>query len=232
MTDYKENQAHTPQLPNSILIIDDHPLFRIGITFLLGQLEESVTVIESSCYDEAIQHADIDSVDLILLDLKTSGISGLSAMEKLIKQYQVPVVIISGENDHTTILKLIEHGACGFIPKAVSPDVLIAALRLVLAGGIYVPPEALRSYNGRVLEVEDQSSDESERVFAKLSDRQREVLRLAINGKPNKVIARELAISEGTVKSHLSLAYKALNVKNRTEAILTLANLGREGYSL
>lgn len=217
-------------LPNTILIIDDHPLFRIGIHFLLDQLEESLTVFESSSYEEAIQLADTHSLDLILLDLKMPGISGLPAMEKLINRYQVPVVVISGGGDPTTILKLIECGACGFIPKAVSPDVLVAALRLVLAGGIYIPPEAIQGCRGDF--VQKQHTDSFEFMAAKLSERQREALRLAINGKANKVIAKELAISEGTVKSHLSLAYKTLGVKNRTEAILALAHLGQNGYSL
>jgi len=230
MPDYKNSLEQYHSSPNTILIIDDHPLFRIGIHFLLEQLEDSLTVIESSSYEDAVQHADMHSVDLILLDLKMPGVSGFSAMEKLINQYQVPVVIISGGGDPTTILKLIECGACGFIPKAISPDVLVAALRLVLAGGIYIPPEALRPCTDSL--IKEQRDNDFELMFTKLSERQRGVLRLAITGKANKVIAKELTISEGTVKSHLSLAYKTLGVKNRTEAILTLAHIGQEGYSL
>lgn len=215
-------------LPCSVLIIDDHPLFRVGIHFLLGQLEESLTIYESNNYEEAVELADQHSLDLILLDLNMPGMSGVSAMEMLINKYHVPVIVISGNDEPATIMKSIECGACGFIPKSSSPDVLIAALRLVLVGGVYIPPEAIQGHIGS--SVVEHKIDSFESMVVQLSERQREVLLLAINGKANKVIARELKISEGTVKSHLSLAYKTFGVKNRTEAIITLAHLGQEGY--
>lgn len=98
-----------------------------------------------------------------------------------------------------------------------------------MAGGIYIPPEALQGSTNNLIQEQRPNSFES--MATKLSVRQNEVLRLAISGKANKVIARELSLSEGTVKSHLSLAYKTLGVKNRTEVILTLAQLGQKGYS-
>ncbi len=209
-----------PEAPINLLIIDDHPLFRRGMRMILERLGKSTIIFESSSYSEAVCLADHQALDLILLDLKMPGVSGLAALEKLVSRYEIPIVIISGEGEPGTILKSFEYSASGFIPKETSPEVLLAALKLVLAGGAYIPPESL-SNNLRPFASNQQGPDfESKAV--KLSVRQREVLQLAINGTANKVIAKKLAISEGTVKCHLSLAYKALGVKNRTEAILSL----------
>jgi DNA-binding NarL/FixJ family response regulator len=141
----------------------------------------------------------------------------------------VPVIVLSGTEDPSVMRTAIERGVRGFIPKAYSSGVMISAVRLVLAGGVYVPPmmrsavppgvvagvptaEAVRHPSGGMPML-----DHLRNV---LTDRQVEVLQLLSQGKPNKLIGRSLGISEGTVKIHLAAIFRALNVRNRTEAVV------------
>jgi DNA-binding NarL/FixJ family response regulator len=117
----------------------------------------------------------------------------------------------------------IELGAMGFIPKSSSPEVLMQALRLILAGGVYLPPAVL---DGRLAEPLPAKPQAGPAKLPGITERQMDVLRCVIQGKPNKVIARELDISEGTVKAHLSAVMQALGVHNRTEAVYAAAKLG------
>jgi DNA-binding NarL/FixJ family response regulator len=125
---------------------------------------------------------------------------------------------------------LLSIGVQGFIPKAYSPDVMLSAVRLVLSGGVYVPPMMLDE-SGEVAQsppaVSPQSDAASleERLRQLLTDRQIDVLWLLSQGKPNKVIARDLGISEGTVKIHLAAIFRALNVRNRVEAVVASRRL-------
>ncbi|WP_423458283.1 LuxR C-terminal-related transcriptional regulator [Ottowia sp. VDI28] len=107
---------------------------------------------------------------------------------------------------------VLEMGAAGFLPKTASPEIMMGALRIVLSGGVYVPAQAIASG--------------SEMVLDRLTERQRAVLRLALKGMPNKLIGRELGLSEGTVKSHLSAAFRTMDVRNRTEALYAIAKSG------
>ena len=203
-----------------ILLIDDHGLFRQGLMYLLEDLDESLEFTEAGDCEEALAVLDKGPVDLVLLDFNMPGSSGLDALSRILAAAPgTPVSVLSGESDPALIRSTIDAGASGFVPKASNTDILVPALKLILAGGVYLPPTAL-------LDLGQPKSVPSEEVAELLSERQKAVLLRAIQGQPNKVIAVELGIAEGTVKTHLSSAFRVLGVHNRTEAVFAAARLG------
>jgi DNA-binding NarL/FixJ family response regulator len=211
-----------------ILLIDDHALFREGLKFLLRSLDAALEVDEAGNCAKALEHAARRSYDLVLLDLKMPGVEGLDALAALREAIPgVPLVVISGEDNPGVVRAAIERGAMGFIPKSSTPEVLVQALRLVLAHGVYLPPTVLDA--GAVTTAAAAAVPQGAAGQATplgLTARQVDVLRCVIQGKPNKIIARELDISEGTVKAHLSSVLRAFGVRNRTEAVYAAAKLG------
>ncbi|MEH6588732.1 MAG: response regulator transcription factor [Halioglobus sp.] len=208
------------------MLVDDHAMFRQGLKFLLSDLDQSLHFSEAGSCDQAISIYQETPVDLILLDLNMPGSDGLGALHQITTIAQgVPTVVLSGENDPGIIRAAIERGASGFVPKASSSEILVAALRLILAGGVYLPPNALNSVADEYVDPEKRGETHSA-LSELLSDRQVAVLLKAIQGQPNKVIAIDMGIAEGTVKSHLSAAYKVLGVHNRTEAVFAAARWG------
>jgi DNA-binding NarL/FixJ family response regulator len=209
-----------------ILVVDDHALFREGLKFLLRDLDDHVVVSEAAdCAQAVARHAE--TFGLILLDLHMPGVAGLDALAAIKSVFDATrVVVLSGEEDPRQVRGAIEAGAAGFIPKSSTPEVMLGALRLVLAGGVYLPPQALRNLTEPPHDAPAVGPTARERVVAGLTERQLDVLHLAVEGKPNKVIARELGLAEGTVKAHLSAAFRALAVANRTEAVFAAARLG------
>lgn len=203
-----------------ILLADDHALFRSGLSLVLQELEADVCVLEAADFQEAMALASPE-VDLALLDLCMPGMEGAKGVSCFRnKAVDVPLVVISASEDASDIERLLEAGAVGYIPKSSSSQVLLSALRLVLAGGIYVPALVLqRGTSGA-------GSGSRPATRFGLTDRQSEVLRLLVQGKSNKVIARELQLSEGTVKIHLASLYRALNAANRTEAVMVAQRQG------
>jgi DNA-binding NarL/FixJ family response regulator len=127
------------------------------------------------------------------------------------------LVVASGEDDPAVIRAALAAGAVGFLPKAESPDVLQQALRLVLGGGTYTPPQALSDLQPGAAPRPDASG---------LTPRQTDVLRCLMRGQPNKLIARELGLTEGTVKIHIAAILRVLQARNRTEAVVVARNLG------
>jgi DNA-binding NarL/FixJ family response regulator len=206
-----------------ILLIDDHALFRRGLKFLLADLEQDITFFEASSIS-ALSSQVACGADLVLLDLNLPGAEGLSGLHTVRELFtDAVVVILSGQEEPRFVKAAISAGAAGFIPKSSTPEIMVSALRLVLAGGVYLPPLSL--------EVMDDFHDKSDAPvkpysqtrLAGLTDRQRQALELAVKGLSNKVIARELNVSEGTVKQHLGVAFQVLGVGNRTEAVYALA---------
>ena len=201
------------------LVIDDHALVREGLRHVLESLNDGVTVLEASnaaeAYALAEQHADLD---LVLLDLKLPGVGGFAAMKELHRRHiALPVVIISGSEDTASVVAALKMHAAGFIPKSSARAVMLQALRLVLAGGVYIPSQAL-AFAGLDHPGESSNRDAASIEKPALTDRQREVLGLIAQGKPNKIIANELSISEATVKAHGSDIMRALKVTNRAQA--------------
>jgi len=164
------------------------------------------------------------------------GADGQAHIDEIRRRHPaVPLIVLSGYEDPAIMRSALERGVLGFIPKAYSPEVMLSAVRLVLAGGVYVPPMMLAALPpGIVAGVAPQAGAEAlvrsgnggagsqtlEHLRNVLTERQVEVLQLLSQGKPNKLIGRSLGISEGTVKIHLAAIFRALNVRNRTEAVV------------
>lgn len=207
----------------NILLVDDHELFREGLQFLLADLDEELNFSQASTCAAALAAVDEKPFDVILLDFHLPGVQRFDALRALRASAEhATIVVLSAEEDPALIRRIIEEGAAGFIPKASSHSVMMAALRLILAGGTYLPPHSLSSepLNAPVLE------ESAEHSVARLTERQLSTLRLAMQGKGNKAIARELDVSEATVKAHLSEAFRRLGVHNRTEAVFAAARAG------
>ncbi|MBS0506706.1 MAG: response regulator transcription factor [Proteobacteria bacterium] len=207
----------------TILLIDDHALFRDGVALLLRELDPAVQVLHAANLGQALAALDADlGIDLILLDLILPGAHGFQALEAIRERHPgVPLVMLSSQEDQVTVLRAIQLGAMGFIPKSASSQQMFDALRTVLAHGIYVPPLNLA---GIVLAVPAQPRTSPAELG--LTPRQTEVLRLILEGKPMKLIARELGLSHNTAKTHVSAVLRALCVTTRTQAIVAASRMG------
>ncbi|WP_146165896.1 response regulator [Stenotrophobium rhamnosiphilum] len=208
----------------NVLLVDDHELFRSGLKFLLADLVENISFFEAPSCAVAIELAAKSKFDIVLLDLHLPGVSGLDALALLRERIEEAIiVVVSAEEDRGVIHQIIEAGAAGYIPKASSHAIMMAALRLVLAGGVYLPAHTIAAK----LPSQESSTENSHQTAIKnLTERQIATLRIAMQGKANKVIARELNISEATVKAHLSSVFRVLGVRNRTEAVFAAAKIG------
>ena len=211
-----------------ILLVDDHHLLREGMRLLLRSFDADLEVDEAGNCAQALELVAERSFDLILLDLNMPGLNGLNALAALRDAAaDMPIVVVSGETDPSVIRAAIDGGAMGFVPKSSSPGVMIQALRLVLAHGVYLPPQALEPARAPSASTASPArTAPSETRLSGLTPRQMDVLRCVIRGKPNKVIASELALSEGTVKAHLGAVFHALGVHSRTEAVYAAATMG------
>ncbi len=208
-----------------VLLVDDHVLFRQGIQLLLERLNPSIQVFEAGDLPSAMAMAQSEPrLDLVFFDLSLPGVSGLDALAAF-KQvhHSLPVVVLSGLSDKQTVLDALCHGAMGFIPKSASMSALEEALQAVVSNRIYLPVTALDSSDTSVLRDHSPSKKLAE---LRLTDRQKEVFKLILLGKPNKVIARDLGVAESTIKSHVKPILQALNVSSRVQAIVEMGRLG------
>lgn len=219
-----------------LLLIDDHPLFRDGLSLLIQHrldLAEhgGAEVLEAGSLREAMvalaQHPD---VGLVLLDLGLADRQGLGTLTEWRELApQLPVVVLSADDRPGTIVAAIDQGASGFIPKTVEASVMQEALHRVLSGGVYLPPLPTDAVAAAELVQDDEGlRDEAVGPDATLglSGRQLDVLRLLVEGKPNKEICRVLSLSESTVKTHLSAIFRKLKVSSRTQAVVAVARAG------
>lgn len=200
-----------------ILLADDHKLVRAGLALVLKQMDDSVELIEAGTGREAVQLADAHAdLDMILMDIDLPEGSGLEALAAIhAKKAGLPIVILSAMDDQAMVSRAMELGARGFIPKTASGEVMINSLRLVISGGVCLPS----GYGDGV-------RNEGELNLPSLTHRQLEVLRFMAQGNSNKEIARELGISENTVRVHISAIISALDATNRTEAAYSAMRLG------
>jgi len=219
-----------------LLLIDDHPLFRDGLSLLIQHrldLAEhgGAEVLEAGSLREALvaleRHPDIG---LVLLDLGLADRQGLGTLAEWRELApQLPVVVLSADDRPGTILAAIDQGASGFIPKTVEASAMQEALHRVLSGGVYLPPLPTDAVAAEPLPQDDDGArDEAAGPDATLglSGRQLDVLRLLVEGKPNKEICRVLSLSESTVKTHLSAIFRKLKVSSRTQAVVAVARAG------
>lgn len=237
------------------LIIDDHLLFSAGLQLLLGATEGVGAVDCAASGSEALQLAATQRYDLVLLDWHLGREPSGEALIELLRE-ALPdsrVVIVSGSGWPNLVRRAIEAGAAGFLPKESSPEVMIQALQVVAQGGIYLPPSVLAADAGPVLgpsvsagadppAAAASAASAASRIprrsgagaaltdisaaFPQLTSRHVEVLGRIVRGLSNKEIARELGISDGTVKQHAHAIFRQLDLPNRTEAVNLLARMG------
>ncbi len=189
---------------------------------MVAELDADAVLLEASNADDALglvpEHRDLD---LVLLDLELPGRPGLDALRELRQRFpEVPVAIVSGNEEPAVVRRALDAGACGFVPKSSTGELLRQALKLILSGGIYVPPAALAAPAGPAAD----GALRRER-FHQLTERQREVLALVARGLTNREIAGVLSIAEGTVKNHVAAILERLEISNRTEAAFVLREL-------
>lgn len=214
------------------LVVDDHMLIREAMRGVILELQRDAVVLEAGTCGQAMslipQHADLA---LILLDLKLPDRDGFAALAELRERHPaISVVMLSAFNDRDNVVKALDGGALGFIPKTGSRELLLSALRLILAGGIYIPPDILTRAPAAAAAAGQPAPAERRPSPAELglTERQAEVLALMMQGKNNKLICRALNLAEPTVKNHVSAILKSLGVSNRTEAVLAVSALGWE----
>jgi len=207
-----------------VLIVDDHALIRDALARVLVALAPAVEVLEAADPQLALRTLEREpQLDLLLLDLSLPGMHGLSLLQSLRDQHPaISVVVISATADHDSVKRALEHGAMGFIPKSSSNEVLKSALQLVLAGGVYVPPELVGRGAAAAPLAAPQDAGGTTPAELGLTGRQAQILALMMQGRSNKLICRELDLAESTVKNQVTAILKALNVTSRTQAVLAV----------
>jgi DNA-binding NarL/FixJ family response regulator len=199
-----------------ILVVDDHVLIREALRGLFKELRPEATVLEAPDAARTMELlAEQPDIALVLLDLSLPDRDGLALLAEVRGRHPgIPVVVLSGFADRANVVRALDHGALGFIPKSAGREVMISALSLVFSGGVYIPPE--------ILPVRPKASP----ADLGLTERQVDVLALMMQGKSNKAICRRLDLAEPTVKNHVTAILKALGVSNRTEAVLAVSARG------
>jgi DNA-binding NarL/FixJ family response regulator len=205
-----------PVFAMKILVVDDHVLIREALRGLFKELRPEATVLEAPDAARTMELlAEQPDIALVLLDLSLPDRDGLALLVEVRGRHPgIPVVVLSGFADRANVVRALDHGASGFIPKSAGREVMISALSLVFSGGVYIPPE--------ILPARPKASP----ADLGLTERQVDVLALMMQGKSNKAICRRLDLAEPTVKNHVTAILKALGVSNRTEAVLAVSARG------
>jgi DNA-binding NarL/FixJ family response regulator len=207
-----------------IALADDHPIVRSALKAALSTLGPGTLFVEAADAASALALAESRAdLDLMLMDLAMPGSDGTATVRAIRERVpQLPLAVVSATEDRRVISELLGLGVCGFIPKTDSANVIANAVRIILDGGTYVPARLMQ------MSPPPAPAADAGANLARmgLTDRQFDVLRLLAQGKSNKVIARELGITEGTVKVHLIAVFRALNVRNRTAAVIAAERFG------
>lgn len=211
-----------------ILLADDHALFREGLRYVLQQLSDIVEILEADNFQDGLKLAgQHPEMELALLDLHMPGSEGAKSVSYFHQHYpSIPIVVVSGEEDSANMEKVMNYGAVGFISKSSSTQTMLGALKLVLSGGVYVPPEILLHHSAGAEQVDKRS------MYTNgygLTQRQMEVLKYLCAGMSNKEIASAIHLAEGTVKIHVAAVYHTLKVGSRLEAVRVAEQLGLVG---
>jgi DNA-binding NarL/FixJ family response regulator len=210
-----EEQANLKASPRiRVLVVDDHPIMRVGIAAIIQATPDMTTVAQAGSGEEAIELFEKYLPDVTLMDLRLPGMSGVDAIRAVIGRHSnAKVVVLTTYEGDEDIHQALEAGARSYIIKGMPHDALVNAVRRVHAGGRFLPSPVSRALSSRI-----PNSD--------LSAREREVLDLIVQGKSNKEIATDLGISESTVKCHVSVILMRLNVTDRTQAVVTALQRG------
>jgi len=207
---------------NKIIIADDHPLFREALSQSVASALDNPQVINCGTFVElqrAMHEHHIDC-DLVLLDLYMPGAVGFSALHYLgLKCPDIPIAMISANEDPETIALAVEYGASGFIPKSADIEIIISAITHILDGNVWLP----RDIESQLSTLHENNLDFSHKL-KQLTPSQFRVLMMLVDGKKNKDIALEVSVTEATIKAHLTEIFKKLDVKNRTQAAMLASN--------
>lgn len=198
-----------------VLLADDHPLFRDALRAAIMRLRPDFDIEQVESLEGARQALVRDpNVVLVLLDLKLQDCEGLVGLMTLRAEFpQAPIVVVSASDDATTVSDTIAGGALGFIPKSASIAMMSDALGVILAGDIWVPENLVLGPPSKAVEA-----------LASLSPAQARIMACLSRGLSNKRIARELGVTESTVKAHMTATFRKLGVDNRTKALLLVAS--------
>jgi len=201
-----------------ILIAEDHSLYRDGLRQLLLEYMENAEVIEACNHEQAYSMISGENeIDIILYDLYMPDGEGIVSISRIVSNFpEIPIIALSGSTSLSDMSSVINSGAMGYISKNETNAVIVSAVQLVIAGGMYVPPALVKDVNTDI-------TKEPRKIG--LTDRQIDVLKCLMDGKSNKEIARQLKLTDTTVKVHLSTIYKVLDVKNRTQAAIEAEKL-------
>jgi DNA-binding NarL/FixJ family response regulator len=203
------------------VIADDHPLFRGALREAVTGLFQDVEIGEAGSFEDVAKLLESGGeVDLILLDLNMPGVRGFSGLMYLRAQYpSVPIVVVSANDDPTVIRRCMDLGTSGFIPKTLGIEEMRVAIKRVLEGGVWTPPDVDLSAGA------DTETTNLMARLASLTPQQVRVLMMLSEGLLNKQIAYELGVSEATVKAHVSAILQKLGVESRTQAVITAAKI-------
>ena len=211
------------------LIVDDHALVAGALTLLLEDRDPEADVHTAATADAALELVDREGdADLLILDLSLPGVTGTELMEEIVRrQPMLKILVVSGLADQESIMRVLQLGAAGFVPKSLDTELLSSAIDFVLKGGVYIPSKLL---------TESQKDGFFTRTAARLktpeaapphlTDRQLDVLAQLAKGAPIKRICRELDLSEGTVKTHVAAIYRSFGASNCTEALIAARRAG------
>jgi DNA-binding NarL/FixJ family response regulator len=219
-------------MSSTILVADDHPLFREALKLAISQAIVGARTLEADTVDSLLStlHAHSD-IDLLLLDLGMPGAHGFSALVQTRAHYpSVPVVVISGREDQDIAQRTLVHGASAFIAKSASVPTIIDALKTILRGEVWNPPEQRSSMTVRGNSVPPDETDAARRV-ASLTPQQFRVLSMLCSGQSNKRIALQIEVSEATVKAHMTAILEKMGAENRTQAVLIAQRLALHQFA-
>ena len=230
-----------------ILLVDDHPLILSALQSVIQGLRPDVTVVTAGGAREARQTLKADAdFDLVMLDLQLGDADGFDVLDEFRSTYPaLPVVVVSASDRQSDVIRAVDAGAMGFVPKRSSNEALYDALQVVMSGGIYIPTMAMGSQRSAPSPEADAVQDMLDVVQTHarpaplqtqaplaalgLTPRQTEVMALLLQGKPNKLIARDLNVSVETVKDHVAAVLRALGVSSRTQAVLAVGQMSQQG---
>jgi DNA-binding NarL/FixJ family response regulator len=205
------------------VLVDDHFLIRDALRGILREFDARATIVEACCWRDASRLIDESpDIGLLLLDLVLPDRDGFAALEETRRRHpKIPVVILSAQCERDDVMKALDLGAVGFIPKSGERKVMLGALGLILSGGTYIPPAILDR-------VQAPSAGRTSGAELGLTARQLDVLGLMMQGKSNKSICRALGLAEQTVRNHVTAILRSLKASNRTEAVVKARELGLE----
>jgi len=215
-----------------ILVADDHTLFREGMRYILQDLGGELEILEADSLTEVTSLlSEQGNIDMLLLDLNMPGMEQENGLSMLRAQWpDIKIVVVSASESSHDVRASLSYGAKGYIPKSSSREIMVSALRLILSGGIYMPPfvleDASEDIQRPIIPVAMETMVANNAIgLDSLTPRQQDVLACLAEGRSNKEIARELGLAEGTVKIHIAGILKALKVNNRTQAIIAAGKL-------